>query len=1393
MDIKIYVEMDKSVNYAAVCLRKQTITVNIVLENAKVHRLVCKVLSKPEIVFECKKEIEIAEEKVHRETLDLKVNMHFWDLGLMEMQKDKMQSEILVEVFQQEAPKIILARCEKTVDIQPRFYWDAASYPDTLPAFIQPKAPIVKDVLKDAMAYAALDGRTIQGYQKDSWEDVKKQAEYIYRALQGRCIHYVPFPKWEDIKGQEIFVSQQTCDGKFYEGNSLALAVLYAACLEAASLHACIVMIPGHAFCAVWLSNLICATTIMRKSGVETEEWEKVIAEMLPVECTTYTDGRDISFAQAVLVGEQNFFKVEYIIDIAAGREEGMDAAFLYTGVSAERCTKSIEAQRQEDSMCTFKMDGDQKQREEDLVYAFETDSDQNKIIQAAFQEKKQLVNAPTGNGSTQVIANVMLEAARRGEKVLLVSDAAGALEEVYEKINQVFGGLYNIILTKGKSMSDMVCQVKRTLDSIRNNQVFGNIFEGNRVIKQKYQERKEYLLQYYDFMRKKTSCGKSLTELIEMYEKYAKSPIKLHLDDVCTEVPLHDVEEEIFILLGVLQECSRAKGKFSEYLCYGRLQSKEKREALDLVKKTVQVYDEILSCAERLRVLCGFSKMQTEADMFLHMVFLARWLKECPVYRKEIDEILNTTWKSDSFIKKELIREFKKLAKYKNEPKRPKYRKCKKEIEKWLQEIYSPIEVRDMLQEFETNPDNVIEEIKNKEFYADEEGNAVPGNNIEELNKLKYFLQEVENGTAEWDSQIQLRIMDAIRRIVKGDGQDILKTSKELFELYKEYAALIKVSDKIIQNAKLFKERYPKLSLVVLLKEWMEHYDMDLDCAPEIYREVEERMKKIGLFGLMEQIEMIWKDKPEIGRQGIMEGYYKAWASYQIEKVIGEESQYTDFNCFMLRERFQQLFQREEEIRKSLWMEIIQAQKKRILNAKEAFQNNPKFYRLEEIMRWKETDIRSFFGEVPDIFLELCPCMMMDSFAVAAYVPPEFPQFDLIIVDKASQMTFSDARPLFSKAKRMLMFGDEKQLQSIDLDHIDERASIFSVEYAASMSRKVLRTHYGSENDSLIALMDKYGYDADIITFPLNDTGKKNAISYEFVEDGIYDKVSRYNEKEAIQIIQRLCSLLQELPQGMGQTIGVITFQLQQRDKIIALFAKRKEEDLEVKIKADDCVEIVNLDSCRGKKWDYVLVSPGFGHGEDGALIMEFDFMDCGYGTNFLYPILSCAKQNITIITSIEPSMLANARTEEVRNFCEFLLYARGDRAIDVRVIDRQGRTPGVVDSIAHKLETKGYKVHTNIGRGKFKVDIAIVDRNNPQKYAIGILTDSFCDGNCIYDTDGFCDGNCIYDREVAFPRALTYKGWKIYRLCNMNWYKNPQREISQIIENIEGGTRSW
>ncbi len=1615
MSFSIRASIAEEINYAASHQKKQAVVKDIIIDNAQPGSYILKISSKPEFFFEYKKIVNISKSTASLKAPSIAFNDSFYRTDLIEAQV----GQITIEISDTENEETVLGFLQEPVHIQPYLHWDALRFRDTLPAFMQPNDTFLQGVMKKAAEYAAKAGESICGYQCGTILKVQRQAGYIYRALQDMDIHYLSAPASFERYGQKIRIPHQVLHDKSKQGTCLDLAILFASCLEAASLYSAIVVISGHAFAAVHLDGQLFNKTLVTPDDYSKDEWESAITNFLPVECTTFTDGRGIPFESAVLSGKNNLKRVQYILDVENARRAGdfpvytftdeplcdpviieesdieriefteekrsriarlrdqsmdltvksrllnntanplsitckIDSASFIKSISSndrekaseelaaeftksakktilrELYSKSLQNRRETGKnnlfitinelvwkqssgkscraliyLCpaeiyrnrrgeyqlrvnpegmifnpalkvllnqSYHFDSavfedqpgeeyveqikymnylirDQKgwkvqeniahlamynvpneavwnslgdasvseheivkgilegrmtwnnkveksvhseeEKAENSIYAFETDSSQREIIESAFERKAQVIVGPAGNGKTQTVVNIMAEAVRRGQKVLFVSEKVSALEIAYSKLNEIFDGLFNLKILYGKDKPlDVIRQIKKTLDYIETHSKNTRIATVDNERK-RFNACAEYLEKYYACMNKKGNAGKTLEELINMYEQYSNCELRFTLDDDLLQKSLYDSEETVSRFSVVMEEYERASGRYADYIRYDNLNGFKEKETFVFAQTALEKFEKLSEHMTMFRTKLGLDKsISTKNDMIETMVAV-KILEECPIYDPELEEIKKDSKDDEQDYKDQLDHELDKLVHGILVVKKIQKKKCYN----LLRKVFSMDLAKQIIADVEKDPEAVLDRLRN------DVGEFEIVSDAFKVQKDQESPEEYIRRKSRVLNKLSPDFKGAIRKTVylfsQGRAEDLRELAEKIIKKYEEYdAAQERASNLIVQNLEAFNKNHPDILKIELIKEWIENRNIDTNRSRSLYDSIVADMKRDGYSGFIEQVED-YNRNSKLNRNDIMNGFYKAWAAAQIRIMQDELLENNEFNHLLFKSRVEQLVVNEQIIRNNLIQEIRRIQFSSVPDIREGVSDDPDFGRLQRLVRKRNNTIRSLFEESPRSIHTLYPCMIMDPSAVAEYIPADFPKFDLVLIDEGSQMPVYNALVPISKAERCVIFGDEKQLQPFDSfklrgsadDESGDRESILTAAYISSMPRKMLRFHYRSENESLISFSNERYYNGDIITFPSADTSIQG-VSYSLVKEGLYDRSKKVNYAEAEQVVSRIKELYED-GNNRDKTLGVITLNIHQRDLIQSLLMQKIQDNSSLGRKTDELVSIVNLESCQGKEWDYVIISPGFGNDENGQFYMGFGALNREYGANRLNVMLTRARKKMMVITSIEPFMLSGASSQGVKDFREFLKYARGEYVLDKRVtssVERDTRTKanaesgsrtigsaehadGLIDSIAKELEAQGYRVHTDIGSSGFKVDLGIVSEADPNKYSLGILLDHFNDKD-----------SSIHDREVIYPSILESKGWRIYRLSGLNWFNDPNGEINQI-----------
>lgn len=440
---------------------------------------------------------------------------------------------------------------------------------------------------------------------------------------------------------------------------------------------------------------------------------------------------------------------------------------------------------------------------------------------------------------------------------------------------------------------------------------------------------------------------------------------------------------------------------------------------------------------------------------------------------------------------------------------------------------------------------------------------------------------------------------------------------------------------------------------------------------------------------------------------------------------------------------------------------------------------------------------IRGLMERAAPAIQALKPVFMMSPLSVAQFLPPGKIEFDLLVVDEASQVQPIDALGAIARAKQIVVVGDERQLpptrffsktlgdgnDGADSDGAQpaDVESILGLCRARGLPERMLRWHYRSRHQSLIAVSNQEFYDNKLVIVPSPYTGEAGVgLRFHHLTDAIYDRGNtRTNPKEAKAIAQAVIAHALTTP---NLTLGVAAFSTQQRravfDEIELLRRQHPETEGFFGAHAHEPFFVKSLENIQGDERDVILISIGYGRDAHGNVSMNFGPVSNEGGERRLNVLISRAKSRCEVFSSItdEDIDLERGRGKGTAALKLFMHYARTGRMH----IDRSAEEhkDGVFEQeVAAALRSRGYDFHTNVGEAGIFVDIAIYDPAKPGRYILGIE----CDG------DWYRQAKSARDRDRLREQALRDKGWNVHRIWSSEWFRRPKAQLDELVAIIE------
>ena len=575
------------------------------------------------------------------------------------------------------------------------------------------------------------------------------------------------------------------------------------------------------------------------------------------------------------------------------------------------------------------------------------------------------------------------------------------------------------------------------------------------------------------------------------------------------------------------------------------------------------------------------------------------------------------------------------------------------------------------------------------------------------------------------------------------------------------------------------------EMKLPVLLNTWLAHFNLIKDWGQWCIRK-----KELESQHLTEVINYI-TDKHKTGLEAA-DAYMKGVYHQLAIKTVDADETLRLFNGLLFEEminkykllttEFQELSKKELYCRlaakiPSLTMEAASSSEIGIL--KRNISNGG-----------RGTSIRRIIDQIPTLLPKLCPCMLMSPISVAQYIDLDAEKFDLVIFDEASQMPTSEAVGAIARGKALVVVGDPKQMpptsffSSSQVDEeeaeFDDMESILDDCISLSIPSRYLTWHYRSKHESLIAFSNSQYYNGKLYTFPSVDDRVSKVRLVQV--NGSYDKGrTRSNHAEAEATVKEILHRLQT-PELSERSIGVVSFSQVQQNLIEDMLIEElnKYPELEEKaFQSNEPIFIKNLENVQGDERDIILFSIGYGPDKNGNVSMNFGPLNNQGGERRLNVAVSRARYEMIIFSTLRSEQIDLKRTKSrgVEGLKKFLEFAeRGTSPIPAVQLQNQKQSD-LITLIAQELTQRGYKVDTLVGRSNFKVDLAIVNPEQPDTYILGIL----CDGKNYYET------KTTRDREIVQPNVLQMLHWNVMRVWSVDWFEHKENVVERIIKKLE------
>ncbi len=1065
--------------------------------------------------------------------------------------------------------------------------------------------------------------------------------------------------------------------------------------------------------------------------------------------------------------------------------------------------------------------DVDERMKPSDMAVVMSADSSQLVAIETAAKGESFVLHGPPGTGKSQTITNMIANALYQGKSVLFVAEKMAALSVVQKRLEKVGLAPFCLELHSNKAQKQAVLnQLERTLEA------GGKKASGEyQAYADKLYEERCKLNDVVEALHEKQASGWSIYELIGKYELMKAYDGKVFF----TEEWAMDVNRKAYEeCIATLSECA-AIGKecgglsnhslkefklyeysmqlrkdWEEILGKYQLALREKSAALSQLAATLELPE-----SAAMEDLCLLERV---ASYLLGMEVIHNGLLAQMYAEKQEESIRAQIEQGRALqnIQKELLTHFKPaVLQYDIANARQRLVAAQG---KWA--IGRKMDVNALIKELRflaLNP-NMVQESNLEKLYERIELYHNLNRDVSVSPEFEAaFAGLYQKDATDWEklatvyeqhlalckifaeSNDKSNYHIALKALVTGgDLAGLVKDESAGLELFvAKSKACLEIENELIGTYGLDWNAFRKEEdLIPTLFErcagWMS--DSEELRSYIAYCNAEKKAEELGLAELTEQYR-----KGELQEDDFVPVFECNFAKTAAGGAIASRDVLAHFNGAGFTaaiERFCEISDKFEMLTRE---ETVARLSAKIPDAGEGFAGSSEIGILRKAIKSQRRamPIRKLFNEIPVLLRRICPCMLMSPISVAQYIDPSFPKFDLVIFDEASQLPTGESVGALARGENVIVVGDPKQLPPTSFfmtnQHDEENIEVEDMEsllddcLALSMPQNHLLWHYRSRHESLIAYSNMTYYDNKLYTFP-SPNDRVSEVKWVYVE-GQYDRgKTKQNRAEAEAVVEEVLRRLRD-EELRKSSIGVVTFSSVQQELIDDLMqeALHKEPELEQYcVNVEEPLFIKNLENVQGDERDVILFSVGYGPDANGKVAMNFGPLNQDGGWRRLNVAISRSRKSMMIYSSFRPEQLDLSRTAAagivgLKGFLEFA--ARGKNALFQSADTIKLRNSDVAKSMVERLKEARYDADYDIGTSEYKVDIGVIDPENPDTYCLGILIDG----------ENYMAAATARDRNLGQPSVLKGLGWKLHRVWTLDWLDTPEREFAKMEEAIK------
>lgn len=424
----------------------------------------------------------------------------------------------------------------------------------------------------------------------------------------------------------------------------------------------------------------------------------------------------------------------------------------------------------------------------------------------------------------------------------------------------------------------------------------------------------------------------------------------------------------------------------------------------------------------------------------------------------------------------------------------------------------------------------------------------------------------------------------------------------------------------------------------------------------------------------------------------------------------------------------------------------------------------------------------KTFIKKYKDILKKLFDVIISTPDALANFIDFKTEKYDYVIFDEASQIFLEKAIPYISIGSKVIIAGDEQQMQPTNWfgiradDEDDEEElieenidSLLTYAIQKNVPSNLLELNYRCSSAELTTFSSNCFYDSKLKSLDKNQLTKE---SIEIIDiNGSWKDNS--NQEEVVKCVEILKKNIKKYEKIILLTLN------QAQEKLFDWYISEKHKELYEEI-INGKVILKRLENIQGDEADLVIVSVAYT--KDAHLASTY--VARPGGRNALNVAITRAKDKMIVVKSIKSKdiKISNQQNKDLtifKQWIEFLELNSDERRNYAPIVSNNGLDSEFEADVLNWLKTQNFpykiKIQTQYCVGSYRIDLAILNAKN-KAFILGI------------EIDGYKYHSTPYQRYNDFLRQsfIESKGYHLIRIPEIKWANDKQSIIDKINHHL-------